>query len=200
MRLFRFLIVAAMLLAASSLVWADNLGDPQMILDPPPICSPIVQVTSPFNFAASGGTGVYCFQRADNGPSWLELDIDLTGLSLHFLPSQINCPTDDFYYNSPCQKVTNGSGFVTDLLFVALDPPNHPGINPGSIFQIDIRPPSEGSASCDLGNAANGTFCWGTGNFTATGLTSAVPEPTSAILLVSGVSALIGKRRWLKRS
>ncbi len=198
MRVVRFLMLVAMLLAASSLVWADTASDPQMILDPPPNCSPATQVTSPFNFAASGGTGLYCFQRADNGPAWLNLDINLTGLSLSFLPGQINCPTDDFYYNNPCQKIVNGAGFVTDLLFVALDPPNHPGINPGSIFQIDIRPPQ---GSCDNtsveGIAVNGTFCWGTGDFTAS---ANVPEPTSAILLISGVGALIGKRRKLKRS
>jgi hypothetical protein len=186
-------LLVLLLLTVSSLVWADAVGDPQMIVDPPPNCGPAIQVTSPFNFAASGGTGLYCFQRADSGPAWLTLDINLTGLSLHFTPSQINCLSDDFYYATPCTEVVSG-GLVTDLLYTAEGPPGHPGINPGSIFQIDIRPPA---GSCDLTNVANGTFCWGTGDFIATGN---VPEPTSALLLVSGIGALIGKRRWLRRS
>ncbi|HET7185476.1 MAG TPA: PEP-CTERM sorting domain-containing protein [Terriglobales bacterium] len=195
MRIARLVILAFLLLATSSLVWANGVPDPQMMVDPPPFCGPPTLVSSPFDFAASGGTGTYCFQRSDAGLPWLTLDVNLGGLSLTFTPSQISCPTDDLYFATPCQKVTDGSGNVTDLLFVA-DGVVHPGIGTGALFIIDINPPA---GTCTLTDTS-GTFCWGTGNFHATGLTTVVPEPASAVLLISGVGAMLGKRRWLRRS
>lgn len=199
----RIFCALVFLLTASLLVHADT-ADPQMRLDPiggnaPYACTdpastnpfPFNQVqavyaTSPFSFSATG-TGFYCFVRQDNGAAWKTLDINLTGLSLQFTPSDINCSTDGVYFDY-CNTPTDSHGFVTDLVYSG-----GPGISYQNIFSIDIRPHN---VACTP--TPTDPFCWGSGDFNATGSptsTPFVPEPATATLLISGAAALLGLRR-----
>jgi len=198
MRLVRFLILAAILLAASSLVWGST--DPQMILDPlvpgafgyctdPVSLTPVLAqgATLPFSWSINGSQTFYCFQNLDTTNTiWPDLTITLP--SLTFQMSDVSCGTDAHFYSS-CTVIPDPSN---SLFAAAFFWSGSPPIGYGAAFGFDVRPPGGGTCPGD------GCFPDGT-TFTVTS-SVAVPEPATMILVGSGVAALIDRRRRSKKA
>ena len=196
MRRFPLFVLAVFVVFAASAL-ADSVPDPQMILDPAGASSAFCAdpyesghpvsphgVTVPFTFSntssfAYDGGKFFCFQN-DDPFRWASLDINVTGFTFQFLPSEINCQTDGVYF-ATCNKLVNGSGYVTDLLFSG-----GPGIYSADVFSIDIGPPPSCTSNPNQPTCGD----WGPGTFGAT-----APEPGAIFLLASGALALLGRRR-----
>ncbi len=184
MKISRVCALALLLVVASAIAFADGIQDPQVIIHGAgglADCGKVscMNVGSHFSFTVpQSGSGTLYFTNT-SGQNWTSLTLIERGVPA----ADIKCHSSLFML---CSTETLKNGAVEILLSTGKggDWPNH-GIPNGSSFAITF--------ACVQGG------CWpgglkvsGTGNGAGT-----VPEPATAALMVTGLGALIARRkRW----
>ena len=191
-----------LLFLLSGFAYADGVPvDPNMVVNDPLCdsgspCAPIVssQVLFTFSASSSGGstTPITTFEVNPSGPTFTTLDIETPGIFdstnlVHCSSNQFSC-TPSFIGG-----VTNLHFFIDTTIC-----PNCVGFLPGFTFTLNLDDPG----------APAGTGSWGAGrefggeaNLGTTPTTPFfTPEPSSVVMLVSGVAALATRRKLFKRS
>jgi hypothetical protein len=174
-RLSKVLFVAMILAIFAGLARADSIADPTIIIRDPACPGTCVSVGTTFTFGTpQSGTGTLFFTNA-SGVDWFNLKLVEAGV-----PSNaITCITDAF---ANCSLSTvNG---ITTIFLSGINT-NFAGIPSGHNFSIVF---GCASGKCDP---------W-PGDLDFTG-TANVPEPTSVALMVTGLGALVSKRKFWKR-
>jgi hypothetical protein len=204
MRVARLVVLVFLLLTATSALWADGVPDPQMILDPilpqPPGAACVrpgptfvsaIPVTLPFSFTITNPDTFYCFQNLDTvNTTWTDLTVTLP---FHeYLMTSVSCATDGtFYAQCTVDPDPSAPTFALDFHWTGSPPPP---IGYGAVFGFDVSPPGGGTCPADNSNPN----CFKTGDTFGVTSSVAVPEPSSMILLASGVLGLWARRRSLR--
>jgi hypothetical protein len=171
--------VLGMVLAVCAMAaHADSVNDPRIIVRDPVGCPSNACVTvtgNTFGFTVpSTGFGNLHFLNA-SGATWTSLILTETGVAA----ANISCSADVY----SCAVVafgTNGAKIVLTATGGALT-----GIPNGNSFEILL--------SCVNSN------CW-PGGLSVDAAANAVPEPTSIALMLTGVGALIARRKTRAKS
>ncbi len=169
-------------------------ADPQGVFDNAIAGLPVTPVVDFPMFANQNGGGVYNFQNM-SGNDWVGMDFFVT------LPNNtpITCGGGPFFQGCEVSSTPNDisliarqeTGFsVYDIgFFDAVDT----GIAAGTIFSINLNDPIDGQPNLD----PNGAGGWGSNNSFLVVPTAGAPEPSSWLLLASGI-ALIGTFRRVR--
>ena len=185
--------MALLLVVGSVMAFADGIKDPQIIIHgaggsgngPQVVCPPSKCVGVGLNFSFSvppSGSGSLFFTNT-SGANWTSLALIEMG---HAVPaSAIHCQSQFF---TSCTATTLKNGNVEILLSGTKggDNPDQ-GILNGQSFAITF-------------NCVNKN-CWPGGlNFSGHANVTAVPEPGTIALMVTGLGALVSRRKtWLNR-
>ena len=165
--------------------FADSNHDPKIIIGDP-ACSGCSSVTSnhfSFTLPTTQGsffTGTLQFQN-NSGKTWYSLFLTESVVPWF----DVTCQTNAFFnYCVPvASSKTNPN--QTTIEFLNIEPNPRSGILNGGVFSLGFKPVH--------GNA------WPSGtNFDGKANAAVVPEPASLTLFVSGIGALIARRRLLK--
>ncbi len=179
-----------LLVVASAMTFADGIHDPKIVIHgvnggngPLEHCPPAgcVNVGTHFNFnAPKSGSGQVFFTNT-SGKNWTSLTLVESGVPA----ADISC-VQTLFLNCSTKTLKNGS---VEILLSGVKGGTNPrnGILNGQSFAIQF--------SC-VNNS-----CWpgGTG-FTGTANASTVPEPGTVALMMTGLGALVSRRKqWLSR-
>jgi hypothetical protein len=184
MKLLQIGAVSLLLVVGSVMAFADSIDDPRVIIQgipggtAPLTCPQCIGVGVNFAFAVPPSGSGKLFFTNNSGVNWLSLE-----LFENKIPSQdignIFCSSVFF---SSCTPKTLGSGYVQIFLLGGT------GIKAGQSFAISF--------------ACFHKHCWPGGlQFNARANTSAsVPEPSTIALMMTGLGALISRRKtWKNR-
>lgn len=175
LRLCKVLFVCMIFATLAGIAHADSIADPTIIIRDPACPGGCVSVGTSFTFGTpQSGTGTLFFTNA-SGVDWFNLKLVESGV-----PSNaITCVTDAF---ANCSLSTvNG---ITTILLSGVNA-NFAGIPAGHNFSIVFGCTS---GKCDP---------WpGDLDFTAQ---ANVPEPASMALMLTGIGALVSRRKLWKR-
>ena len=176
----RFIFLLALLLLFGVGAWADTVPiDPQIIIvgrgDP----TPIFGLTFPVPFGSCAGTGLeseFCFEGINfSGVDWTNLALMITPPDPSTAIGALSCSSDLFALNN-CSGMVGGPGETLFVLFLQ-------GTGPGIPTEpIDFDPPF-----------AIGFSLFPTG--TTVSAAANVPEPGTMALFLTGVGALVARRR-----
>ena len=185
MKISRFCAVALLLVLGSAMAFADSMTDPKIIIhgvnggNGPLACPPkgCQGVGLDFSFnVPKGGSGTLFFTNT-SGKNWTSLSLVETGIPA----ADISCK-QTLFLNCSTQTLKNGS---VEILLSGVRHGLNPrtGILAGQSFSITF--------------ACVAQSCWpgGTG-FTAHAGTA--PEPGTVALMVTGIGALVSRRKMWK--
>jgi hypothetical protein len=187
MKIIQVCAVALLLVAATSMAFANGIDDPKIILHgaggsqvkgPCPQC---VEIGSKFSFTVpAGGSGTLYFTN-DSGKNWNSLELIETGIPA----ADIKCQSSLF---SSCTTETLKNGSVEILL-----------TNNGKALWKDQGIPNDGSFAISF-SCVKGS-CWqGGATFGGTANPGSVPEPATIALMLTGVAGLVSRRKkWMNR-
>jgi hypothetical protein len=202
--------LAFLLCLLSGFAYADGVPvDPDMVVnDPicpptsPQPCAPIVTSGVLFTFNANGtGGGTTSFEINPGTPSapapaFTSLDIetaDPNGCMPNGDCSNVQCSSDKF----SCQVSLIGGITNVHFFIQCIDVCSSPGFVPGDVFTIDLDNPNTPGSGGWTPNVEFG----GIGNLgTAPSTPFLTPEPSSALMLLTGAAALAARRKINKRS
>ena len=188
MKISQLCAVAMLLVVGSVMAFADGIKDPKIIIhgvsggNAPQSCGhkgcQNVGVDFTFNVPNSG-TGFLFFTNA-SGKNWTSLTLIESGVPA----ADISCD-QTFYLNCTATTLKNGS---VEILLSGIKGGQNPrtGIGAGQTFGIGFQ--------CVSGN------CWPGGTSFTAHATTAVPEPGTVALMVTGLGAMSSRRKvWLSR-
>ncbi len=181
--------LALLLVVGSAMAFADGINDPKVIIHGVngtgiPVTCPeqgCMNVGMNFTFGVpAGGTGTLFFTNT-SGMNWTSLTLVEQG---HQVPAaDISC-NSELFMSCTAKNLKNGNVAIVLSGIKGGNNPDH-GILNGQSFSI--------SFSC-VGN-----HCWPGGlNFGAHANTLSVPEPGTIALLVTGLGAIVSRRRMWK--
>jgi hypothetical protein len=181
--LIRSLSLLAGILLLASAAFADSNLDPKIIIGDP-ACSGCISVTSDhFSFAlptnqGSFFTGTLQFQN-NSGKTWYSLFLTETVVPWF----DVSCKTNAFFNDCIPVASSKSNPNQTTIEFLNVTPHPRNGIPSGGVFSLSFQPVN--------GNA------WPSGtSFDAqANAASVVPEPASLTLFVSGIGAIIARRK-----
>jgi len=190
MKLSRICAVAMLLVAGSMMVFGDGIKDPQIIIhgagsggNAPLTCPPSKCVGVGLNFSFSvppSGSGSLFFTNT-SGVNWTSLALIEQG---HVVPaSAIHCQSQFF---TSCTSTTLKNGNVEILLSGTKGDNPDQGILNGQSFAITF-------------NCVNKN-CWPGGLKFGGHANMTVPEPGTIALMMTGLGALVSRRKtWKNR-
>ena len=188
MKLSQICAVVMLLVVGSALAFADGINDPRIVIhgvnggNMPDTCGRhgCQNVGIDFTFTTpKNGSGTLFFTNA-SGKNWTSLTLIETGV-----PAQdISCKQTLFL---SCTTKTLKNGSVEILLS---------GVNKGQNPRTGIL----NGQSFAIGFGCVGDSCW-PGGMTFTAHAGTVPEPGTVALMVTGLGAIVSRRkRWKNRS
>ncbi len=185
MRQYQVCVVVVLLVVASAAAFGDSVQDPTIIIRgvsgsaPTPACSACTQVGMNFSFGVpASGKGALFFTNS-SGQNWTSLALIEKGVPA----SAISC-TQNLFLSCTTKTLSNGA---VEILLAGVKGENPmKGILNGQSFSIRF-------------GCLNGS-CWPGGlDFTAHANATAVPEPGTVALMVTGLGAIVSRRRQWKR-
>jgi hypothetical protein len=188
MKISRLCLLVSLALLCTGLAFADGINDPKIIirgvqgggLSPQSHCPPSGCTPVGMNFEFSvpkHGTGTLFFTNA-SGKNWTSLKLIETGV-----PAEAVSCSQSLFLSCTVRTLKNGS---VEILLSGVKGHNpHTGIPNGSNFAI-------GFACVDKN-------CW-PGGLGFTGHASSAPEPGTIALMVTGVGAMLSRRKRWKNS
>jgi hypothetical protein len=186
MKISRLCAVALLCILGSALAFADSMTDPKIIIhgasgNGPLNCGPkgCQQVGINFTFTTPvNGKGTLFFTNA-SGKNWTSLALIETGVPA----ADISC-TQSLFLSCTTETLKNGS------VEILLSGVRH-GLNPRSGILA--------GQSFSIGFACVDKSCW-PGGATFTGHAGTAPEPGTVALMVTGLGAIISRRKkWMSR-
>lgn len=204
MRRVRFFLLSALclvLMGSCALVRADGIPvDPQMGVSDPACsgegCPSPVFVGQGFQFATVNGGGVFTGTN-ETGVTWTSLDFVLSGTAV--LASSISCSAAGLY---SCFVNFDESGDATDILYDSLcDGCSGSGIPNNDQFFVSLNDAGSTTGSWPVDEMFQAHY----NNTTPTVFTpltpvAPVPEPSTIVLVCTGLGAFIAKRKRQARS
>ena len=187
MKIFKLFALVLLLVVASTLVFADGVNDPKIIIHgvnggnspltkcPPKGCQD-VGLNFSFTTPPKTGSGTLFFTNA-SGKNWTSLALIESGVPAN----AITC-VQNLFLNCSTKTLANGSvEILLSGIKGALNPEK--GILAGQSFSIQF--------ACSGG-------CWPAGlQFTAHA--GAAPEPATVALMLTGLGAIVSRRKlWRK--
>ncbi len=184
MRISRICAVALWLVVGSVMAFADGINDPKIVIhaingggDAPEGCPKCVAITG-LNFSfqiPKSGTGGLFFTN-ETGSNWTSLTLIETGEPAN----DISCHALMFMH---CSTKTLKNGSVEILMS---------GVKSGLNPKIGIL---NGESFAIAFGCSNG--CWINGGSMVQGSAGTVPEPGTVALMVTGLGAIVSRRkRW----
>ena len=188
MKISQICAYALLLVVGSVMAFADGINDPKIIIQgvngggSPQGCGPNgcqgVGVNFSFNIPKSGKG--FVFFTNTSGKNWTSLALIETGVPAN----AISC-TQTLFLSCTTKTLKNGS--VEILLS---------GIRGGSNPRNGIK----NGQSFDIGFACVGQSCWTNGGSMMSGHAGTAPEPGTVALMVTGLGAIISRRKlWKSR-
>ncbi len=185
MKFVQFCLLAVLIAFASASAFGDSVQDPTIIIRgvsgtaPTPACASCTNVGMNFSFGVpASGKGALFFTNA-SGQNWTSLLLVEKGEPA----SAISCVQNLFL---SCTTKTLANGAVEILLTGIKGDNPIKGILAGQSFSIRF--------ACSTG-------CWPGGlDFTAHANVTAVPEPGTVALVVTGLGAMVSRRKKWKSS
>src|SRR6266850_2231564 len=182
MKISRFRLLVVLSLLCTGLAFADGIKDPKIIIRgvqgggfrscPPSGCT---NVGMKFTFTVpEKGHGTLFFTNA-SGKNWTSLKLIEKGV-----PAEAISCAQSLFLSCTIRTLEDGS---VEILLSGIKGNNpRPGIGEGQSFSINL--------------ACVKKDCWPGGlNFTAHASASAVPEPGTIALLVTGLGAIVSRRK-----
>jgi hypothetical protein len=175
----------------SGFAYANSVpGDPMMVVDDPS-CTPTAANTQTISagtssgpiesFTSPDGSGCFGFQIVGNNAfTTLDIQVNQTYAS-------IVCSSNGFL----CTPTTLDDGSVTDLFFTECPDCGKNGFPVGALFAVDLSPGGWGANTFYI--EANLPAPADNPNLSQ----AFAPEPSSVLLLSTGVIALAGLRKWI---
>jgi len=193
MKISQLCAVALLLVVGSVMAFADGINDPGVIIHGvsggggAPTCSPEVCKSVGLNFPFSvpaGGTGTLFFTNA-SGQNWTSLTLIELG---HVVPATAIKCFSDLFMSCTATNLKNGNvAIVLAGIKGALN--QDKGILNGQSFSIAF--------SCVQSGKDKG--CWPGGlDFVGHANKSTVPEPGTIALMMTGLGALVSRRKMWK--
>jgi hypothetical protein len=190
MKIFQICACVLLLAAGSVMAFADGINDPKIIIQsasgtstPLGPCGGCTNVGMNFTFGVpAGGTGKLFFTNT-SGVNWTSLTLVEQG---HKVPAiDISCHSN-LFLSCTAKDLKNGNVAIV-LSGIKGSHNTDLGILNGKSFSI--------SFSCV------GTNCWPGGlDFSGHANTTSVPEPATIALMVTGLGAMVSRRRkWTNR-
>ncbi len=187
MKISQICALALLLVVGSAMAFADGINDPKIIIHGtngtglPVVACPsqgCTDVGMDFSFTIpKSGKGTLFFTNT-SGQNWTSLKLIETGVPA----ADISCHS--FLFTS-CTTKTLHNGSV-EILLAGI---KH-GLNPAT----GIR----NGQSFVIGFACVGTSCWTNGGSTMSAQANSVPEPGTVALMVTGLGAMVSRRRMWK--
>ena len=180
-----------LLVVGSAMAFADGINDPKIIIQsasganiPLGSCEGCRNVGLNFTFGVpAGGTGELFFTNA-SGVNWTSLTLVEQG---HQIPAiDINCHSS-LFMSCTATNLKNGNVAIVLSGIKGGNDPDNPdkGIGNGQSFSI--------------GFSCVGKSCWPGGlDFGGHANTTTVPEPGTIALMVTGLGAIVSRRRRMK--
>ncbi len=188
MKISQICAVAVLLAVGSMMAFADGIQDPKIIIhgvnggNGPESCGPSGCQGVGMNFSFTipkSGKGFLYFTN-ESGKNWTSLTLVETGVPA----ADISCAQSLFL---TCTTKTEKNGSVEILLSGVRN-----GLNPRNGIQA--------GQSFDIGFACVNQSCWTNGGSTMMGHAGTAPEPGTVALMVTGLSAIVTRRKkWLSR-
>jgi hypothetical protein len=188
MKISRICAFVLLIVVGSVMAFADGISDPKIIIQgvngggSPQGCGPHgcqgVGVNFSFNIPKSGKG--FLFFTNTSGKNWTSLALIETGVPAN----AISC-TQTLFLSCTTKTLKNGS---VEILLSGIRGGNNPrnGIKNGQSF--------------DIGFACVKLSCWTNGGTMMTGHAGTAPEPGTVALMVTGLGAIISRRKlWMRR-
>jgi hypothetical protein len=182
MKISQICALLVLLVVGSAMAFGDGINDPKIIIhgvnsgDSPDGCPKCVDVGVTFGFnIPKFGKGTLFFTNT-SGKNWTSLALIETGEPAE----DINC-TQTLFLHCSTKTLKNGS---VEILLSGVKAGLNPrtGIANGQSFAMTFQ-------------CSNG--CWVNGGSSAMGHAGTVPEPGTVALLVTGLGAIVSRRkRW----
>jgi len=181
LRFLLFAWVAVLMFGVAA--FANSVADPTIIIKDPICDGHCTQVPgTTFTFGVpNSGRGTLSFQNSSES-NWLTLRLTETGVPA----GAITC-VQNVFANCSLGTLGNGKTFI----FLSGLGKGMPGITTGEVFSItfgctrgDCQPWPAGLDFTGMANLRSAT----------------VPEPTTVVLMMTGLAGIISRRRWVVRS
>lgn len=177
-----------LLVVGSAMAFADGIHDPKIIIHGvsgaiPSACPPQGCTNVGVNFSFTipkSGNGTVFFTNT-SGKNWTSLTLIESGVPA----ADISC-VQSLFLSCTTKTLENGS---VAIVLSGIKGSNNPlqGIRNGQSFSIQF--------------ACVGDSCWTNGGSTVTGQAGTVPEPGTVALMVTGLGAIVSRRkRWKNRA
>jgi hypothetical protein len=186
MKTSRICVLVLLLVVGSAVAFGDSVNDPTIIIhgvsgsSPTPLCPSQGCTNVGLNFSFSvpkHGTGFLFFTNA-SGKNWTSLTLIEKGVPA----SAITC-VQSLFLSCTTKTLENGAVAIVLSGIKGLNPRN--GILNGQSF--------------DIGFACSSGSCW-PGGLQFTAHANAVPEPGTVALMLTGLGALVSRRKaWKNR-
>jgi hypothetical protein len=186
MKISQICAFALLLVVGSVMAFADGIKDPKIIIQGvngggmPQGCGPNgcqgVGVNFSFTIPKSGKG--FLFFTNTSGKNWSSLTLIESGVPAN----AISC-TQTLFLSCTTKTLKNGS---VEILLSGMRGGNNPrnGIKNGQSF--------------DIGFACVGQSCWTNGGTVMSGHAGTAPEPGTVALMVTGLGAIVSRRKWGK--
>ena len=189
MKISQICAFALLLVVGSVMAFADGINDPKVIIQgvsgtgSPLLCPSkgCTNVGVNFSFTIPNSGKGFLFFTNTSGKNWTSLTLIETGVPAN----DISC-AQTLFLSCTTKTLKNGS---VEILLSGIRGGNNPhnGIRNGQSF--------------DIGFACVGQSCWTNGGTMMSGHAGTAPEPGTVALMVTGLCAIVSRRKlWKRRS